>query len=120
MKQEEEILIGLKMMNDGNPEGFSMVYANAYDRVFAGAMALMQEADEAEDLTQEVFLLLYEDAAKLENVATFDAWIGEKLKEKAFELVKDRKEVLVEEEHYSILDDATEKGQDIVLKSDEE
>lgn len=59
----------------GDPRPFELLVARYKDRVYATAYRLMGNAQEAEDVAQEVFLKVYRGIKNLEEPATVTSWI---------------------------------------------
>jgi len=59
----------------GDPVGFEYVYKLHSPRVFAVCLRMVRETTEAEDLTQEVFLLLFRKIHTFRGESAFSSWL---------------------------------------------
>lgn len=59
----------------GDDSAFRRLYERHYDRVFAIARGIVLDAEEARDLAQEVFTLIYKNLHKFDGRARFSTWL---------------------------------------------
>lgn len=60
---------------DGDERAFASLVAAYQPRVFRWALALIGDRDEAEDVTQEVFVRVYRKVGGFRGDGPFDAWL---------------------------------------------
>ncbi len=59
----------------GNQQAWNELVAKYQRRVMFAALAVVQDLDEADDITQEVFVKLYTNLAKLRNPKALKSWL---------------------------------------------
>ncbi len=72
MLSEQEILQQLK---SGNATAFKAIYDLYVKRIFRFAHSLLRNKIAAEEITQEVFVKLWENRAKIDTEKGFSAWL---------------------------------------------
>lgn len=65
----------IKKWKNGDGEGFREIYDGTYNHVYSRAKCIMQEEQEALDLLQEVYLVLYGKMDSLENDSDLFEWV---------------------------------------------
>jgi RNA polymerase sigma-70 factor (ECF subfamily) len=60
---------------DGDRDAFAAIAADAIDRMFATARAILRDADRAQDATQEALVRCWRDLPTLKDPNRFDAWL---------------------------------------------
>ncbi|MFT3902535.1 MAG: RNA polymerase sigma-70 factor [Niabella sp.] len=76
MSQDDENII--RLFSDiavGNKEAYASVFNRYYDRVFGFAMRYCKIEYLAEDITQQVFIILWERRAELTQIKAPEAWL---------------------------------------------
>lgn len=68
----EEILQGCR---EGDPEAFAALFERHKDQVWGLAYHLSRDADLAEDLTQQVFLKLFDKVKQFRGQSEFSTWL---------------------------------------------
>ena len=94
----------------GNPESFSEIYGQYAARIFNFALHLVGSREDAEDITQEAFLLAYRNLKDLRDHAHFEQWLYRIARN---EIYKNRRKMKLRPDS---LDDA-EKGILHILKN---
>lgn len=59
----------------GDSGAFSELYERFYDKVYAIARGVLIDSDEAADVTQEIFTLLYRNLTKFDHRSKLSTWI---------------------------------------------
>lgn len=72
MSNEAELIEQLKQ---GNEAAFKQIYQLYADRVFNTALSIMQHTQEAEDITQEVFVQVFRSISDFKEQASLFTWI---------------------------------------------
>lgn len=72
-KLEEPVLINA--LKEGTPEAFRSLVANHGDRVYNTVLSMMQHAEDAEDVCQEVFISVYQNVGRFRGDAKLSTWI---------------------------------------------
>jgi RNA polymerase sigma-70 factor (ECF subfamily) len=63
------------MASEGNIEAFEALYQRHYRRVYNLCLRMLNDASEAEDLTQEVFIQLYRKIKSFRGDSAFSTWL---------------------------------------------
>ena len=72
MNIDENILVKLAT---GSHQAFKEIYRTYYSRIHAFAHGLLKDADESDELTQMVFIKLWDKREIFQNVHNFDSYI---------------------------------------------
>jgi RNA polymerase sigma-70 factor (ECF subfamily) len=64
-----------RMASEGNIEAFEALYQRHYRRVYNLCLRMLNDASEAEDLTQEVFIQLYRKIKSFRGDSAFSTWL---------------------------------------------
>ncbi len=62
-------------LQPGDPQSFIQLVETWQDRVFNIVLSIVQDHAEAEDLSQEVFIQVYQSIAKFRNEAKLSTWL---------------------------------------------
>ncbi len=65
----------LKMAREGSVEAFEVIYHRHYRRVYSLCLRMLNDASEAEDLTQDVFIQLYRKLGSFRGESAFSTWL---------------------------------------------
>lgn len=65
----------LKMAREGTVEAFEVIYHRHYRRVYSLCLRMLNDASEAEDLTQDVFIQLYRKLDSFRGESAFSTWL---------------------------------------------
>ena len=60
---------------EGDPEAFSRLVSQHYERIFGTVYSLIGNRDDADDLTQEVFLKAYRSLGRFRGKSQFYTWL---------------------------------------------
>jgi RNA polymerase sigma factor (sigma-70 family) len=69
---EKELIAGLK---EGHEGAFAILVEIYKDRIYNTALGFLQNADDAEDLTQEVFIRVFENIRGFKGEAQLNTWL---------------------------------------------
>ena len=106
------IINGIKLMREGNQEGFNILYNYTHDYVYKRARFIMKNEDDALDLMQETYTQVYKNISSLENAENIYGWIGGIEYRQGMQIFRSRKEVLATEEAEAIFDDIVSEDMD--------
>lgn len=87
-KEEEKIL--MKKMSEGDESAFGQLFMAYYPKVRYFIYGFLKSNEEAEDLTQEVFLKLWTYRARFAGVATFGAYLYTLAKNTTFTYIESK------------------------------
>ncbi len=65
----------VRLAQSGDSSAFSALYSTHHNQVFRRCMQMLHNEDEAEDLTQEVFLLLWQKIRLFQGGSNFRTWL---------------------------------------------
>ncbi len=106
MAVDLELLRGISLMKQGNEAGFNILYSNTYNFVYSRAKVIMQNEQDAMDLTQEAYIQAFRGINSLEDPRNIYAWLGAIVYNQGMKIYRKRKnELLVDEEAESIFED---------------
>jgi RNA polymerase sigma-70 factor (ECF subfamily) len=72
LKNEIEII---QAIGKGNDQAFSMLYERYSERVYNTALSYTKNAEDAEEIAQDVFVKIYKSAATFKGNSTLKTWI---------------------------------------------
>jgi RNA polymerase sigma-70 factor (ECF subfamily) len=75
MDQPERHLQLLALMARGSEAALAELYAEFKNRVYNTAISFLQDTAEAEEVTQDVFVKIYQSAARFEGKSSVGTWI---------------------------------------------
>lgn len=75
MAIDPKLLEGIELMKEGKEEGFNIFYSYTYPFVYSRARLVMENEEDALDLTQETFLQAYKSIASLKDPSAVYAWL---------------------------------------------
>ncbi len=75
MAIDPKLLEGIELMKEGKEEGFNIFYSYTYSFVYSRARMIMENEEDALDLTQETFLQAYKGIASLKDTNAVYAWL---------------------------------------------
>lgn len=87
--QDEVVL--MQQFRDGSEEAFTTVYRHLYQRVFWFAQKFVEEIEEAQDLTAESFVQLWQQNNTFPTIDSVAAFLYVTVRNKCFNLLKHRK-----------------------------
>jgi RNA polymerase sigma-70 factor, ECF subfamily len=73
--EEEDTARLVEAFQKGDKEAFAGIYTRYFDRVYAYLRAVLKDIHEAEDMTQRVFLQIFEALPKYRKRSDFGAWL---------------------------------------------
>ncbi|HLO83003.1 MAG TPA: RNA polymerase sigma factor [Chitinophagaceae bacterium] len=98
MTEHEEKLITradesylVERLKKGDESAFKLIVETRKDLVFNTALGLLQNAEDAEDITQEVFIKVYESVHQFKGESAFSTWLYKIAVTKSLELIRSRK-----------------------------
>ncbi len=65
----------IQALREGRPEAFRTLVTEQGDRVYNTVLGLMQHAEDAEDVAQEVFVSVYQNVGRFRGDAKLSTWI---------------------------------------------
>lgn len=65
----------IKQLKEGNESAFKIIVEKWQDMVFNTCMGLVQDANDAEDVAQEVFIQVYESVDQFKGESKFSTWL---------------------------------------------
>ena len=99
-----ELFNAVRLMQQGNEQGFNYVYSQTYNYVYARAKYIMQDEQDAIDLLQETYIQAYRSILSLEDPNNIYAWLGSITYNQGMKIFRKKKEVLLDEEAEGLFD----------------
>ena len=65
----------IKMTLRGNNAGFAHLYRKYYPKIYRQALTLIGDPDECLDMTQDIFIKIYDHLASFKGESSFSTWI---------------------------------------------
>jgi RNA polymerase sigma-70 factor, ECF subfamily len=72
---EDDVLL-IRIAKRGNPDAFARIVANYRNFVYRTAYGVLHHNTDAEDVTQETFIKVYQSLRSLRDEKTFPAWLA--------------------------------------------
>ena len=88
-KSDETDLVA--RLKQGDESAFRMIVETRKDLVYNTALGLLQNAGDAEDITQEVFIKVYESVHQFKGESAFSTWLYRIAVTKSLEMIRNRK-----------------------------
>jgi RNA polymerase sigma-70 factor (ECF subfamily) len=88
-RADEQKLI--ENLRNGDESAFRLIVETRKDLVYNTALGLLQSAEDAEDITQEVFIKVYESVHQFKGESAFSTWLYKIAVTKSLELIRSRK-----------------------------
>ena len=85
---EQELILGLR---NGDETAFKFLVDNYQDRVFNTAIGVVQNAEDAEDVAQEVFIQVFRSINSFKGGSKLSTWIYRITTSRALDLLRSRK-----------------------------
>lgn len=85
---EQELIQGLQ---SGDEKAFTYLVDNYKDRVFNTAIGIVQNAEDAEDVAQEVFIQVYRSIHNFKGESKLSTWLYRIATTRALDLLRSRK-----------------------------
>lgn len=86
--QEQELIQQLKQ---GNETAFKILVENNQDRVYNTALSIVQNAEDAEDVAQEVFIQAFRSIHSFKGEAKLSTWLYRIATTRSLDLLRSRK-----------------------------
>ncbi len=114
MNEENKITHLIEQIKNGDEQAFADFYSSTYKYVYSRAKCMFSDEQEAQDLTQEVYLAVYRNIDSLQSAESVFAWLRTITFYQGTKLVKKkRKEVLLAEENEGLFEELPDEGQEI-------
>ncbi|MES1198192.1 MAG: RNA polymerase sigma factor [Chitinophagaceae bacterium] len=81
----------IQRLRDGDEAAFKFLVENYQDRVFNTAISIVQNAEDAEDVSQEVFIQVYRSIHSFKAESKLSTWIYRITTTRALDLLRSRK-----------------------------
>lgn len=81
----------VEQLKKGDESAFKLIVESRKDLVYNTALGLLQNAEDAEDITQEVFIKVYESVHQFKGESAFSTWLYKIAVTKSLELIRSRK-----------------------------
>jgi RNA polymerase sigma-70 factor (ECF subfamily) len=81
----------VERLKKGDESAFRTIVETRKDLVFNTSLGLLQNAEDAEDITQEVFIKVYESVHQFKGESAFSTWLYKIAVTKSLELIRSRK-----------------------------
>lgn len=78
-------------LKKGDESAFKLIVESRKDLVYNTAIGLLQNAEDAEDITQEVFVKVFESIHQFKGESAFSTWLYKIAVTKSLELIRSRK-----------------------------
>ena len=85
---EQELILGLK---DGDESAFRELVETHKDRIFNTALGIVQNAEDAEDVAQEVFIQVYRAIHNFKGDSKLSTWLYRIATTRSLDLLRSRK-----------------------------
>lgn len=72
MKTESELI---QAVTDGNEQSFAIMYERYADKVYNTALSYTKSAEDAEEVTQDVFVKIHKNASSFKRESSLNTWI---------------------------------------------
>lgn len=113
---DRSVIRYVKEMQAGNEQAFTELYHAIYDDVFRMAYSHVHNQADANDVTQEVFISLYNNINNLQDPEAFPLWVQKVVFTRCTRLFRKRKDSLMSENDELTLSYETEKELDFLPK----
>lgn len=97
LKDEHQLV---RLLQSGDSHAFRAVYDYYWPVMYSHALRMLQQEDEAEDLTQELFLSLYMHLPSLDSESGIGAWLFVTLRNKILNHLRNQRTRLAHLEHW--------------------
>lgn len=104
-KQMDELSEAVRQLKAGNEEGFSVIYFNTYKYVYNRARYMLNDEQEAQDLTQDVFVALYKGINELKDENALYGWLKTVVFRQGLKFIEKNKKAEVTSEDQEFLFD---------------
>lgn len=101
---DESLRTAIQQMKNGEERGFNEVYSKTYNRVYFRAKMLMGNEDDAQDLTQIVFIEAYKNIGSLEASEALYSWLDGIAYRQGMKVFRKKRDVLLAEDAEVVFD----------------
>lgn len=101
---EDSLKKAIQQMKNGEETGFNTVYSATYNRVYFRAKQIMKKEEDAQDLTQIVFVEAYKNIHTLQAVEALYSWLDGITYNQGMKIYRKQRDVLLTEETEGIFD----------------
>lgn len=98
MAISNSLLNGIHSLQQGNAEGFNIIYSETASYVYSKARMLMKNEHDANDLVQETFIQAYNHIGSLSDPQNIFAWLGAIAYRQGMKIYRKKNEVLLDED----------------------
>lgn len=102
---KENLGKAIEQMKNGDEKGFNEVYSHTYNRVYFRAKQIMKNEEDAQDLTQIVFVEAYKSISSLQAAEALYSWLDEITYRQGMKIFRKKKDVLLTEDAQIMLDE---------------
>ena len=95
---EDSLKKAIAQMKNGEEKGFNEVYSATYNRVYFRAKQIMKKEEDAQDLTQIVFVEAYKNIHTLQAAEALYSWLDGITYNQGMKIYRKQKDVLLTEE----------------------
>lgn len=108
----------LIQLAEGNPWALESLMRRYESRIYHFVLKLLRSAELAEEITQDIFIKLWESRAELENIDSLSAWLYTVSRNRSFNALKELAARNLREEKYAMMADGEVDGeQEIVYRN---
>ena len=101
---EDSLKKAIAQMKNGEEKGFNEVYSATYNRVYFRAKQIMKKEEDAQDLTQIVFVEAYKNIHTLQAAEALYSWLDGITYNQGMKIYRKQKDVLLTEEAEGMFD----------------
>jgi len=113
---DKSVIRYVKEIKAGNDQAFNDLYQCIYEDVFRLSYSITHNQTDAKDVTQEVFISIYNNIHRLEDADAFPLWVQRIVFTRCTRLFRKRKDSLMNDNHTRTLSYETEKDIDFLPK----
>lgn len=95
---EDNLKRAIEQMKNGEEKGFNEVYSQTYSRVYFRAKQIMKKEEDAQDLTQIVFVEAYKSIHSLQSSEALFSWLDGITYRQGMKIYRKNKDILLSEE----------------------
>lgn len=108
----------LMQLAKGNSWALESLMRRYESRIYRFVLKLLKSAELAEEITQDIFITLWESRAELENIDSLSAWLFTVSRNRAFNALKDIAARHLREEKYAMMAAGEVDGEQEILYRD--
>lgn len=113
---DRSVIRYVKEIQAGNDQAFNDLYHAIYDDVFRMAYSMVHNRADASDVTQEVFISMYQNLHHLKDPGAFPLWVQRIVFTRCTRLFRKRKDALMNDHNSMMLSYEVEKDKDFLPK----